>query len=290
MSGKLHFGDPSGIARKPKLHFGGPDGISRKVRKVYFGDPDGIARQIYTSGARFTLTGEAGVDWILHGDLDADWWLEVLASCAITFESSDHVDVCLIGAGASGDAGASWSEGGNFYANGAAGGGGGTVVDQLAVSVSGGVTYQLTVGAGGAAVTGYGAAVTGNNGGDTSAFGFTAAGGTHSTGGASASGSAPGGRGDDGSYPFGDSAFGVRYGADGGGGEQAVKNGGGWFNRQSAGAGGDDGGGDGGDLDENAGDATVPGGGGGGRGGASVSGKYSGAGADGAIIIRNSED
>jgi len=108
-------------------------------------------------------------------------------------------------------------------------------------------------------------------------------------GGEAAHGSTPGGDGDDGSYPFGDSSFGTRYGAEGGGGAKAVNNGS-WVEMQPAGAGGDDGGGDGGNIDGNAGDATGPGSGGGGRGGVSVSGLYSGAGADGAIIIRNSED
>lgn len=283
MAKKAYIG-VSGVARTARKIYVGVGGVARKVKKGYVG-VGGVARQFYTSGARFTITGEAGVDWILHGDLDADWWLEILASCAITFESSARIDACLIGAGASGDAGQSYNSSGLFYANAGNGGGAGEVLNQLGVAVAGGTTYQLTVGKGGAAVTGFGAAVPGNAGGDTSAFGYSADGGTPSAGGEAAHGSTPGGDGDDGSYPFGDSSFGTRYGAEGGGGAKAVNNGS-WVEMQPAGAGGDDGGGDGGNIDGNAGDATVPGSGGGGRGGVSVSGLYSGAGGDGIVIIR----
>lgn len=284
MAKKAYIG-VSGVARTARKIYVGVGGVARKVKKGYVG-VGGVARQFYTSGARFTITGEAGVDWILHGDLDADWWLEILASCAITFESSARIDACLIGAGASGDAGQSYNSSGLFYANAGNGGGAGEVLNQLGVAVAGGTTYQLTVGKGGAAVTGFGAAVPGNAGGDTSAFGYSADGGTPSAGGEAAHGSTPGGDGDDGSYPFGDSSFGTRYGAEGGGGAKAVNTAGSWVEMQPAGAGGDDGGGDGGNIDGNAGDATVPGSGGGGRGGVSVSGLYSGAGGDGIVIIR----
>ncbi|MFA5780534.1 MAG: glycine-rich domain-containing protein [Elusimicrobiota bacterium] len=156
-----------------------------------------------------------------------------------TMDVSTSVEVLVVGGGGSG--------GGNL----GGGGGGGGVIYKSSYAVTA-QAYTITVGAGGAGVLGIQSGVSGNNGGNSVAFGLTAIGGGgggagegittpgnggSGGGGSGYSGSAPGGSGTAGQGNSGGSGGGgsPAYGGGGGGGAGAVGNNG---NSSNAGHGG----------------------------------------------------
>ena len=239
----------------------------------------------------FTYTG----DYEIVNDSDEpisvsqdNWKIRFLTSGTLTFQAlngaENGIDVFLVGGGGGGH--------GNGCAGG--GGGGGYTTTGLTVSVDAGKSYEINIGAGGAA---------GSDGGNSSAFGLSADGGkdggtnANLYGGNGGSGGggyghqyAAGNGGSDGSnaasghYPgkgqgtttreFGDPA--ARLYAGGGGGGTSR------FNYGTGGAGG---GGNGGNNNVNptSGTANTGGGGGGGPSGS----KGGAAGGSGIVIIRN---
>lgn len=100
-----------------------------------------------------------------------NWKIRFLTSGTLTFTelngAGNGIDVFLVGGGGSGGSRSSTS--GNY----AGGGGGGYTETAANVAVSRNVAYEITVGAGGAAVS----STPGNAGGESSAFGITANGG-----------------------------------------------------------------------------------------------------------------
>ena len=158
--------------------------------------------------------------------MDGDYWYVYLKSSG-TFAfkfSKTKVDVFLQGGGGGGDK-HSVGNGENGMSGGG-GGAGGYQVTQYDQQISG--SYVIAIGAGGE---------TGQNGGDTSAFGFTALGGE----GAKATkggklGTAAGG---DGGYYYGGGSSGASNGTDGEDGKQAFGVGEVFYGAGGGGAGGD---------------------------------------------------
>lgn len=119
---------------------------------------------------KFSYTGSYQVIDDGHGN----WRIKLLTSGTLTFLStlSKGIDVFLVGSGAGGV-----SYVGTMVAT--ASGGAGYTKTQKNVSVTKGTAYTITVGAGSAAKSSSGSSgsTTGNAGGATSAFGYTANGG-----------------------------------------------------------------------------------------------------------------
>jgi len=116
---------------------------------------------------KFTYTGQYSLidDGKVNGK--QNWRIRLLTSGVFTPKQDLTVDVFLVGGGASGcrrtSGGESWGSGG----------GGGYTATHAGVALSANNQYTITIGGGGASVTG----TTGNQGGNTSACGYTAAGG-----------------------------------------------------------------------------------------------------------------
>ena len=266
---------------------------------LFFACPVKIRPYCYATGfgpTDFTYTGTC--TWIPSGH---DWELEFTSSGTFTPTKNVTIDLFLVGAGGGGQGG-----GPN---NGNSGGGGGYTTTQLSVSLTSGVGYAITIGAGG--VGGYGGngaggaggatsivvggtTYTGNGGGGTPSLGN---GGNGGSGGATASssttkngpsGGTNGGNGGAvaGKTPgvgqgtttgrFGNAAA-TKYGGGGGGGGYQIGG--------LGGGGGATGGGNGGNpiVVGSPGTANTGGGGGGGGGG----NKAGGNGGSGICIIRN---
>ena len=122
---------------------------------------------------KFTYTGSYEVIDDGHGN----WRIKFLTSGTLTFTSlanaSRGIDVFLVGAGAGGV-----SYVGTIVS--VAGGGAGYTKTQKNVPVTRGTSYSIVIGSGGANKSyqaGNPSSVTGNAGGSTSAFGYTASGG-----------------------------------------------------------------------------------------------------------------
>lgn len=109
----------------------------------------------------FTYTG----DYTDRGD----GVVELLSTGVINFKKETAIDVFLVGGGSSG------ASGDTVYQKSAAGGAGGYTKTSLNVIPRANTDYQIVIGAGGSKPTVQKSS--GNNGGDTSAFGITAEGG-----------------------------------------------------------------------------------------------------------------
>lgn len=118
-------------------------------------------------GTDFTWTGEEGTLKVLY-DLDGNWRIKFLDSGTFTPLKDMTIDAFLVGGG-----GAGGSTGNRKIR--ASGGGGGYTNTWFGVALSANTAYEIVVGSGGTA-TNYSIAF-GGDGGDTSAFGFTVAGG-----------------------------------------------------------------------------------------------------------------
>ena len=118
----------------------------------------GIVNKLLPS---FTYTGTSTV----IDDGAAGWTIKFLTSGTLKLNNVRTIDVFCVGGGGSGS-----------YANVAHGGGGGYTKTSKKVLAAAG-SYTITIGAGGASVTGTTSEVAGKNGGSTTAFGVTAAGG-----------------------------------------------------------------------------------------------------------------
>lgn len=207
----------------------------------------------------FTYTGEH----LVTDEGNKNWNIQLLTSGVMKPSqlrgAAKGVEVFLVGSGNSGN---------NGHAGGGGSGGDGGETKTVNVTLSYGVEYQITIGAGGEATTG---------------FGHTAnAGGGSPGGGGGSGGLEPSPNGKDGSagtHAFGDTSY-ARYGAGGGGGCGT------WDGAYgSVGSGGDYGGGNGGGNNANGKDGIANTGGGGGGGG--WSGGKGGSGGSGIVIIRN---
>lgn len=235
----------------------------------------------------FTYTGN--YTWIEDGGVN--FRLKFLTSGVFTPKKNVKIDVFLVGGGAGGGAAGTGGRGG---------GGGGRTLTHLSIELQANTAYTITVGAGGASNA---------NGGTTSAFGYSIAGGTTAgnavPGGPGGSGGGAGARddyeqngkagGSDGSngvsavYDAGGAGQGTTtrefgevsgslYGGGGGGG--AYKS-----NNRVGGAGGAGGGGAGGNSSQNGYNATANTGGGGGGSGYTTA--IGGTGGSGIVIMRN---
>lgn len=139
---------------------------------------DGIMlHRVMSAVPRFTFVPtnpNAAPGFTFINDGHGNWRIKFLTSGTLTFLStlSHGIDVFLVGGGAGGVAYV-----GTMVAT--AGGGAGYTRTQKNVSVTRGTSYSITIGAGGAGkkVNGSAGSATGNNGGNTSAFGYTASGG-----------------------------------------------------------------------------------------------------------------
>jgi len=243
-----------------------------------------------------------------------DWNIEFYCSGTLTLEADSQVDIFMIGGGGGGGTGGDGYEADS--ASGGGGGGGGYRITENNYVLEKDISYEITIGSGGAANasggstsikadgsdlftavgglaggTGAKNSSTAGTGGDGGSAGGT--GGYRVYGGSSAGGSA----GVDGVYAFGDPIYG-QYGGGGGGGgggvnpvywPNGVKTYRGWYMTSGA-DGGAGGGGYGGsthgDGSSSAGATNTGGGGGGG------SGRYitASAGGSGIVIIRNVRD
>ena len=234
------------------------------------------------------------------------WKVNFLTSGTLTVSGiNGKVDAFLVGGGGGGGAGPSWTyeytwgcSGGvcqisllDVYAGGS-GGGGGNTNTKTGVTLST-TTYTITIGAGGA---GSSNGSRGSTGGTTSAFGYSATGGTGGltwdspgtgTGaGGNGAATANGTAGEDGVYAFGNSSVdSTKYGAGGGGGASTDAG-----NGRSRGDGGASGGGAGGTFNNVGNNGTANTGGGAGGGGGKSNSTYSqsgGTGGSGIVIIKN---
>ena len=142
----------------------------------------------------FTYTGNCTI----IDDGNDNWRVKFLTSGTFTPNISTNIDVFLVGGGGGGSGG-----GANK-----AGGGGGYTLTKKGVDIITNTSYTITIGSGGYGGTGYDA---GGNGGPTSAFSYTANGGSHGYGGGGSGGSGGGGGGEG-------SAGGGRGGVNGGNG------------------------------------------------------------------------
>lgn len=213
------------------------------------------------------------------------WYIYLKSSGTLKLTyAKNGVGLCVVGGGAGGEAHGISDRGGH-------GGGGGTVANRNGIEITGGTEYAIVVGDGGAA---------GTNGTASSAFGYTAAGGSCGGGncGLSIEDNA-GTAGGNGTYAFWDTSL-LRYGAGGGGGGSNDIN--------TPGDGGEDGGGRGGYGADQVPTAAVAatagtantGSGGGGAGQSNDwsdddgynnnSGGAAAAGGSGVVIIRGTED
>ena len=251
----------------------------------------------------FTYTGEYAIVDDSYNQIDStlgNWKIILLTSGVLRFLSlngaESGIDVFLVGGGGAGGNG-----GDTATYNTGAGGGGGYTRTEKSVTVAVNTDYTVSIGAGGEKHS----TTLGNNGnpgGDTSAFGFTAAGGHGAAGyhseaiiaggnGGSGGGGVGGNGGSDGADGSGENhgagqgtttrEFGSPEGtlfAGGGGGSNGGK-------------GGDGGGGDGAesgaDKSGTNGDANTGGGGGGGSYRTTSGNGMGGSGGSGIVIIRN---
>ena len=140
---------------------------------------DGIMlHRVMSAAPRFTFVPtnpNAAPGFTYVNDGHGNWRIKFLTSGTLTFQStlSHGIDVFLVGGGAGGVAYV-----GTMVAT--AGGGAGYTKTQKGVAVTRETAYPITIGAGGAGkgASGSGSgSATGNNGGNTSAFGYTASGG-----------------------------------------------------------------------------------------------------------------
>ena len=140
---------------------------------------DGIMlHRVMSAAPRFTFVPtnpNAAPGFTFINDGHGNWRIKFLTSGTLIFQStlSHGIDVFLVGGGGGG---AGWSS----TMSAGAGGGAGYTKTQKGVAVTRETAYSITIGAGGAGKsssgTGPGSA-TGNAGGATSAFGYTANGG-----------------------------------------------------------------------------------------------------------------
>ena len=243
------------------------------------------------SGINFTYTGSCQI----IDESSSNWKLKFLTSGTFKPTTSEKVDVFLVGGGGAGGNGMIRGSGG------AGGGGGKSTKGEFNIVAN--TSYTITIGAGGASVTGASwEQLTGGTGGTSSAFGFSATGGTggggySSPGTGNSSGGNGGINGNDGTAggtgirEFFEST-GAYYAGAGGGGGGYNCNGVDCGVAGSGGAGGTSGGGAGGNGGLSGGNngtsgTANTGGGGGGGGSAYGSNSSSGAGGTGIVIIRN---
>ena len=122
-----------------------------------------------SSKPTYTYTGSSQ----LIDDGNGNWRIKFLTSGTLTFTNLgtgvNGIDVFLVGGGGGGRTGSQ-------RVNGAGGGGGGYTTTKKGHTISAGSSYNIVIGAGGA---------TNSNGGTSSAFGFSAAGGKYGAPGAS---------------------------------------------------------------------------------------------------------
>ena len=234
------------------------------------------ADNTFTIDTNYQAYTEATVNLVAS----AQGFIAITASKSVSFSpSTKTVDLFLVGGGRGGDAIAYFNRDTSSGTGTSYGGYGGSKVTQLGVSLSSG-TLTCTIGAGGpggyarSTVSGQGIRDSGANGGNTRVVvdgkTYTASGGSDTEV----------RYGSDGAYPFGSSAFGNKYGANGGG---ASANPGYTYSTFS---GGTSGGGNG--SSDSGGDATDYGSGGGGgvtMGATSVTAQ-GGDGYQGIVIIR----
>lgn len=137
-----------------------------------------MLHRVKTRIPKFTYTG----NYQFVDDGSGNWRIKFLSGGTLTFQSLGNarkgIDVFLVGGGGGG---ASHGTGGTF---GYAGGGAGYTRTQSGVSVAKGTGYGITIGAGGKNNAGSGTSDAGrntwhygNDGGASSAFGYSAAGG-----------------------------------------------------------------------------------------------------------------
>lgn len=233
----------------------------------------------------YTYTGSH----TLIDDGDGNWRIKFLSSGTLNVSdvgATDSIDVFLVGGGGGGA---------GFYDNGYWGGGGGGYTSTSTTQISVGLDYPIVIGAGGTA--GNWTLIDVTDGGTTSAFGFSVAGGSKGRNGSAykngrggGGGSGGGGSGANGGTNGGDGGYGVASGGTGQGTTTRE------FGEESGtlyaggGAGGDNGttrtGGAGG-----GGNSGYPGetntGGGGGGGDYDHGQKQNGQGGSGIVVIRN---
>ena len=118
----------------------------------------------------FTYTGTYSV----VDDGDAGWRIKFLSSGTLVLQQKRDIDVFCVGGGSSGNYGT--LIGAESYSGGA-GGAGGYTKTKKNVEALAGKSYSIVVGAGGTRVGLGSTAVLGHDGGSSSAFGVTAAGG-----------------------------------------------------------------------------------------------------------------
>jgi hypothetical protein len=145
----------------------------------------------YDVSMAFTYTGDAR----FIGEGEGNWHIEIYDSGTLNFSKLENIDkgieVFLCGGGAKGSksSDASWS--GYYVVKGGNGGGGGERITQTVTDITENTDYSIVVG---------------GSGGNTTAFGLTAAAGTAGAGGAGAS-SGTASNGTAGSYAFNDETF-----------------------------------------------------------------------------------
>ena len=121
-------------------------------------------RPVFTYTGTYELVDDADADISAETTWQGDWKLRLLTSGTLTFSKIDSdIDVFLVGGG-----------GGSGKSNTDRGAGGGYTHTERAVAVDDGTPYEVIVGAGG---------LQSSNGGASSAFGYSANGGTTSSGG-----------------------------------------------------------------------------------------------------------
>lgn len=209
-----------------------------------------------------------------------NWTLKITSSGCLNFSSDVTVDFLLVGGGGGGGR------------HGGGGGGSGYATYQYSVELKANTDYFVVIGVGGR--NDNGRAGSQPNGGDTSAFGFTAAGGKGNNGQNGGAGYASGGwgggggetqywgvQGGAGFYPFDNESFGGVCGGGGGGGS----NGGGGGGNHNGVYGG--GAGAAWSVSGGAGTNGKGGGGGGGGGNGEGGGGTGGNGGSGVVFIRN---
>lgn len=252
----------------------------------------------------FTYTGEYAIVDDSYNQIDStlgNWKIILLTSGVLRFLSlngaESGIDVFLVGGGGAGGNG-----GDTATYNTGAGGGGGYTRTEKSVTVAVNTDYTVSIGAGGEKHS----TTLGNNGnpgGDTSAFGFTAAGGHGAAGYNSDARKIAGGNGGSGGGGVGGN--GGSDGADGSGENHGAGQGtttrefgspegtlfAGGGGGSNGGKGGDGGGGDGAesgaDKSGTNGDANTGGGGGGGSYRTTSGNGMGGSGGSGIVIIRN---
>lgn len=116
-----------------------------------------------------TYTGNCS----LSNDGGNNFLMQFLTSGTVNLTSSASIDIFLVGGGGGGGMGSTF-----FYTGGGGGGGGsGYTATYKKIKLSSGISYSVSIGAGGAGDTTGGFMSYGANGGNTSAFGYTANGG-----------------------------------------------------------------------------------------------------------------